>query len=166
LRAILALALIAASIAAGCAVTSSSEAPAVPAPTISPGERPTHVIPVDVAPGAVPVTLRVYDRSLAIEAIRGASRAELAGAGPLDPNEVGAAQTVTGEIVITWSGSACGGGTSELFVAPGVTGIVVVPGATASCAAGEMVRGVVLAFSPPVDFGRVGFSIARGGSAG
>ena len=160
MRTIIAIALLAASLTAGCAISSSTSEPLTPAPTLAPGERPTHVIPVNGSVGDAPLTVRLYDRSLAVEEVRTATKQELADLEPLDANEVGVAQTVKGTVILTWQGNACPGGTADLFVSAGVTDIVVVPDDT-SCAAGQSARGIVLFFNPQVDTKRVSFSIVQ-----
>lgn len=161
MRTIIATALLAVLLTAGCAISSATSEPLKPAPTLAPGERPTHVIPIRGSKGDAPLTLRIYDRSLAVEEARTATAAELAGLEPLDPNEVGVATNEKKEVFLMWRGNACPGGSADLFIAPGVTDITVVPDDAPSCAAVENVRGVLIFFNPSVDLKRIAVDIHR-----
>jgi hypothetical protein len=159
-RPVIALALLAAVLAAGCAITSSTAAPAVPAPTITPGEQPARVVAVAGAGAAAPLMLRIYDRSLALGEVRTATPAELASIEPLPSNAVGVFQTKVGDVLLTWTDTGCNAADGDMFIGPGVSEIVVVPGSAPSCGTAQTVRGVYLHFDPTVDPKRVSFSVA------
>jgi hypothetical protein len=160
-RTILALALAAAVVAAGCGITSSTSEPVAVAPSLAPGERPVQVLPLEGSVGEAPLTLRIYDRSLALDDARGVTKRELAELEPLsDANAIGSYQSVSGEVMITWLGSACPG-TADVFVGPGVSEILIVPADGGECSNGSSVRGVNLVFRPNVDLKRISVSFAR-----
>jgi hypothetical protein len=159
MRAFLALALVAV-VAAACGITSSTSEPVREAPSLDSGEQPSRVVPLAGGATAAPLTLSIYDRSLALDEARTATPAELAGVEQLDPDAIGAYQTKTGEVLVTWTGSACPGA-GDMFVGPGASEIVIVKGTSASCGAGDTVRGVYLLFRPTVDLKRITFTFAR-----
>jgi hypothetical protein len=160
-RTILALALAAAAVAAGCGIASSTSEPVAVAPSLAPGEQPVQVLLLEGSVGEAPLTLRIYDRSLALEDARSVTKRELAELEPLsDANAIGSYQSVSGEVMITWLGSACPG-TADVFVGPGVSEILIVPADGGECSNGSSVRGVNLVFRPNVDLKRISVSFAR-----
>ena len=161
MRATLAIGLLVAVIAAGCGVTSSISEPVAVAPSLEPGEQPIDVVGLAGSNGDAPLTLRIYDRSLALDDARSATKQELADiSGDLNANAIGLYQSVAGEVLVAWQGSACPG-TGDLFVGAGVTEILIVPTAGGDCGAGPSTRGVNLTFRPSVDLERVSASFAR-----
>jgi hypothetical protein len=159
-RAILTVGLLVAVVAAACGIITSTSAPAAIAPSLEPGEQPVHVVPLTGSSGAAPLTLRIYDRSLALDDARGATQRELAQLEPLGDNEIGSYQSVPGEVLITWQASACPS-TADLFVGRGVSEVLIVPAGGAECAEGSSVHGVHLRFRPNVDLKRISVSFAR-----
>jgi hypothetical protein len=157
-RSLFLAALVAAAVAAGCGITGSIVSPVHDPPSPAPGEQPIKVIAVTGRSGDTKLTLRVYDRSLAVEELRSATKAELADVEPLDEHAIGSYQTVDGEILVTWMGEGCQG-VGDLFVQAGVSQIVVVPVDGAPCQSDPTIRGVVLAFAPLVDLDRIHFGI-------
>jgi hypothetical protein len=157
LRAILVLGLFVAAVAAGCGITSSTSEPIGPAPTRTPGEQPSQVVAVAGRSGG-PLTLQVFDRSLALGEARTATAAELDGIDDLPPNAVGIYQTKVGDLLLIWTASDCPSA-ADMFVSPGVTEIVVVP-ALDVCEGDPTLRGVYLHFDPTVDPKRVSFRVA------
>ena len=158
MRSLILAALVAAAVASGCGIAESVVHPAHEPPSPAAGEQPINVIPVTGKTTDTILSLRVYDRSLAIERVRSATRRELADVEGLDGNAVASYQTVDGEIMVTWLGGGCQGN-GDLFVEAGVSQIVIVPFEGGPCEADPSIRGVVLAFAPSVDVERINFGI-------
>jgi hypothetical protein len=163
-RSLFLAALVAATVAAGCGITDSSVSPGRPAPSLAPGERPITTIEVVADRGFSRHAINVYDRSLAVEEARSATKDELAGLSPLDFNEVGGYQTVEGQVTLAWQSDGCDG-IGDLFVEAGVTQIVISP-VNAPCDAEPSTRGVVLTFNPQVNLKRIGFDLVPRETAG
>jgi hypothetical protein len=164
-RSLILVALLAAAIVSGCGIAESIVHPAHEPPSPAAGEQPINVIPVTGQATDTVLSLRVYDRSLAIEKIRSATKAELADVEGLDANAIASYVTVAGEIMVTWLGDGCQGN-GDLFVEAGVSQIVIVPIEGAPCQADPTIRGVVLAFAPSVDLERINFGIVPRETAG
>ena len=165
MRSLILAALVAAAVAAGCSITEVIHGPVHEPPSPAAGEQPINVIPVTAQTADTILSLRVYDRSLAIEKVRSATKAELADVEGLDANAIASYVTVDGEIMVTWLGDGCQGN-GDLFVEAGVNQIVIVPIEGAPCQADPTIRGVVLAFAPSVDLERINFGIVPRETAG
>ena len=158
MRSLILVALFAAAVAAGCGIAESIVHPAHEPPSPAAGEQPIIVIPVTGQTADTILSLRVYDRSLATQRVRSATKQELADVEGLDGNAIASYQTVDGEIMVTWLGDGCQGN-GDLFVEAGVSQIVIVPIEGGPCQADPTIRGVVLAFAPSVNLERINFGI-------
>ena len=165
MRSLILAALVAAALTTGCSIAESLVHPPHDPPSPALGEQPINVIPVAGRSADTFLSLRVFDRSLAVEAIRSATKAELADVEVIDPNAIASYLTVDGKIMVTWTGDGCQG-SGDLFVEAGVSQIVVVPLENEPCSADSTVRGVVFAFSPSVDLERINFGIIPRETAG
>jgi hypothetical protein len=156
---LIAAALVAAVVVAGCALTRSS-APLATAPTPGPAEAPARILQIEDSEGHAPMTLRVFDRSFALVDARSATQTELVESETLDENTVAAYQTVGNEILIKWAGSACAE-TGNLFIGPGIDEVIIAPTDGAACHSTAGVRGVVLDFKLGVDLKAIRFDVRR-----
>jgi hypothetical protein len=156
---LLAASLMAAVAVAGCGLTGSS-APLEPAPTPGLAEAPARTLQIEGSESDAPMSLRVFDRSLALIGARSATRTELVESEALDKNTIAAYQTVGNEILIKWTGSACAE-TGNVFIGPGINEVIIAPTEVASCDSTVSIRGVVLDFKLGVDLRAIRFHIQR-----
>lgn len=156
---LIAASLVAAFAVAGCGLTRTS-APLEPAPTPGAGETPARVLEVEGSKGEARLFLRVFDRSFALTDARSATPAELVESEVLDEHTVTAYQTVGNKILIKWTGGQCAE-KGDLFIGPGVEGVVIAPTSVAGCNPTEVIRGVVLDFKLGVDLSAIRFDIRR-----
>ena len=154
-----AVALAAVVILAGCGIAGPITGPADPAPTPGPSETPSRIVKVKGTNGDRDLTLRIYDRSLALTGARSATIAELADSESVRDRVVEAAQFTDGRrILVLWPGTTCLE-VGDLFIGPGVNEVIVVPREQAGCEANSNVRGIVLEFKLKVDLERIRFDL-------